>query len=536
MTLPLMCSERLHTMPSQATATDTSADQPRTSLARALILAAALIWCIYWFVHAWRYWEDDAYIHLEFARSLSAGRGFAFNGHVVAGDTAPMWVFLLVAMHSLIHDWLIAGKVLTVLGVVLGLSGAYAFARSLAAAMLPSVAGAAYLPAALVLLIVANPYFCYWSFSGMEPIAASGVACFAVLAATRGQPSAKTFLAACLLAGIAPLMRPEMLFLTALLALPLLGQWRRLAASPATLGTFAAGLFLLVAPLVSWSLYSRHAFGHLIPNTNAAKRAGPADSVVLHLLNIYSLGLPLILIAFIAAAVYFLVRPTSVRRSIQAAFASAFTRSTPSDSRSLPLAGWIFLLWPAIATVFYVADHTYVQTRYILVAAPSLIIVIVIAALAVLPRAAHALYVSALIWSVAVSVIVVRPFLRNKGANCDATRDIALYIRDRIPPDAPVADYSIGEIAFVSQHPIVDTGGITRPGAIPYLNGPPEAMLRWARSEGAQYTISSGAPEPGAVVVYTVNVPFIGWSLHPSLYSTSGPVSLWRLPPSVLQP
>ena len=25
------------------------------------------------------YWEDDAWIHLEFARSVSQGRGFAFN-------------------------------------------------------------------------------------------------------------------------------------------------------------------------------------------------------------------------------------------------------------------------------------------------------------------------------------------------------------------------------------------------------------------------------------------------------------------------
>ena len=83
-------------------------------IASALLLV--LLWCIYWFVHAWHYWEDDAYIHLEFARSLAAGRGFAFNGRVVAGDTAPLWVFLLAAMHALVPGWLVAGKVLTALG------------------------------------------------------------------------------------------------------------------------------------------------------------------------------------------------------------------------------------------------------------------------------------------------------------------------------------------------------------------------------------------------------------------------------------
>ena len=201
-------------------------------IASALLLALTLLWCLYWFVHSWHYWEDDAFIHLEFARSLAAGRGFAFNGRVVAGDTAPLWVFLLAATHTLIPDWLVAGKLLTLLGAALGLTGAYAFARTPRQPPPPPGPDAALFPAALLLLIAANPYFCYWVFSGMEPLAASGLAFFAVLAATRAQPSTKTLLAACLLAGLAPLLRPEMAFLTALLLLPLLAQWRRLPGNP----------------------------------------------------------------------------------------------------------------------------------------------------------------------------------------------------------------------------------------------------------------------------------------------------------------
>ena len=59
-----------------------------------------------------------------------------------------------------------------------------------------------------------------------RPLAASGLAFFAVLAATQAQPSIKSLLAACLLAGIMPLLRPEMIFLSALLLLPLFAQWR----------------------------------------------------------------------------------------------------------------------------------------------------------------------------------------------------------------------------------------------------------------------------------------------------------------------
>ena len=180
--------------------TPSPADTPprfHQSVAIKLLLAAPGLWCLYWFVHAWPYWEDDAYIHLEFARSLAAGQGFAFNGRIVAGDTAPLWVFLLAGLHTLIPDWLVAGKVLTVLGAGLGLSGFYAFARSLVWSR-TQPPGAAIFPAAMVLLIVVNPYFCYWAFSGMEPVAAAGLACWAVLVATtRGRPPGPSSRAAC---------------------------------------------------------------------------------------------------------------------------------------------------------------------------------------------------------------------------------------------------------------------------------------------------------------------------------------------------
>ena len=505
-------------------------------IASALLLALTLLWCLYWFVHSWHYWEDDAFIHLEFARSLAAGRGFAFNGRVVAGDTAPLWVFLLAATHTLIPDWLVTGKVLTLLGAALGLTGAYAFARSLAKSLLPPGPHAALFPAALLLLIAANPYFCFWIFSGMEPVAASGLAFFAVLAATRAQPSAKTLLAACLLAGLAPLLRLEMTFLTALLILPLLAQWHRLPGnptSPSKLSAFIAGLLLLAAPLSLWALYSLHAFGHLLPNTNAAKRAGPAASVLHRLLSVNSLGFPLILCGLLAGILYLLLRPAAVRRSLQNAVSAAFNPPTPAaaqPSPSLPLAGWIVLLWPSIATLFYIANHTYVQTRYVLVTAPGLTLVILVLALQSAPRTGRLLYLAALAASLAVSVLTVRPLIRNKAIDCQTNKDLALFIHNHLPPGAPVVDYSIGEIAFFSQHPILDTSGITRPNVIPYLSAPPPALLLWARSQGAQYWIGN-RPTPDSILVYSVNQRFATWSLHPAIYATSSRIELWQLPP-----
>jgi len=497
-----------------------------------LLLSVAALWCLYWFVHAWGYWEDDAYIHLEFARSVAAGKGFAFNGHVVAGDTAPLWVFLLAGMHTLIPNWLVAGKTLTVLGAGFGLSGAYAYARRLAGTMIPSSYVAEIFPAAVVLLIVANPYTSYWIFSGMEPLAASGLAFWAMLAATRARPTTASLLSASLLAGLAPLLRPEMIFFTALLALPLLGQWCRLtdaAGTRAKLGTLVAGLLLIAGPVVLWSLYSLHAFGHLLPNTNAAKRAGPDNSVVYHLISIYSAGLPLIVFGVVAGGGYLLLRFGGVWHSLRSAIDAAFTRSATAKS-GFPLSGWIFILWPTIATFFYIANHTYVQTRYVLVTAPALTIVILLAVFTRSRRGGCVLYAVALIAALVVSGVIVRPFVRNKAINCAATHDLALYLRDRLPPNAPVAVYAIGEIAFVSQHPIIDTGGITRPGAIPYIGAPIESMLRWARSEGAQYFIGF-QPEPDAVHIYSVDERFGTWTTQPSLFSTSQPMELWKLAP-----
>jgi hypothetical protein len=510
-------------------------------IASALLLALGLLWCAYWFVHSWHYWEDDAYIHLEFARSLAAGRGFAFNGRVVAGDSAPLWVFLLAATHSLVPGWLVAGKLLTLLAAAPLLAGCYAFARRLASSMIPSRLDAALFPAALLLLIVANPYFCYWAFSGMESVAASGLAFCAVLAATRRQPTPWSFLAASLFAGIAPLLRPEMFFLSALLVLPLFGQWRRLPgnpSSPSKLTALVAGLFLAAAPLTLWSLYSLHAFGQMLPNTNAAKRAAPADSVVRHLLSIYAAGFPLILCGLAAGVLYLLLRPSAVRRSLHNAIAAAFRYPAGSASAAslqspgLPLAGWIFLLWPLIATLFYIANHTYVQTRYILVTAPGLTLVILGLALSLSPRTGRILYLAALVAALAVSVVDARPFVRNRAIDCQITQDLALYIRDRLPPGAPVAVQFIGEIAFLSQHPILDTGGITRPDAIPFFYAPPQAMLRWVRSQGAQYYLVGLQPQPGAILVYTNHIMFAAWTFHTALYSTSIPINLWKLPAS----
>ncbi len=513
-------------------------DRSSGRIASFALLAICALWCLYWFIHARGYWEDDAWIHLEFARSVSEGRGFAFNGHVVAGDTAPLWVFLLAGAHVLIPNWLAAGKALTVLGALFGLAGIYAFARRIAKKLLPAPSAAVF-PAALLLLVAVNPYICYWIFSGMEAVAAAGLACWAVLLATRERPTPQSFLAGCLLAGLGPLVRPEMTFLAALLALPLLGQWQRLRATPAVkFACLLAGLLLLSGPYLGWALYSLHAFGHLLPNTNAAKRAGPHESVLRRLIVVYATGLPVLLCGAAAGLVHLLAHPARVARSLRDAIASALTgAATPHSGAgggaspiSLPAEGWLFVLWILGSSVFYVANHTYVQTRYVLITAPGTSIVILALALSLWPRCGRIFYAITMAAAVGVSLVVVVPFVRNKAAACEAVRQIAHFMRDRLPPGAPVAVYAIGQIAFESQQPIIDTGGITRPDAIPYLNAPLSSMARWAQAQGAEYYVEAHPPLPGSVAVFRAQVPFSGWTLKTSQFALAYPIALWQLP------
>ncbi len=501
-------------------------DGSSAAFAVTVLLTLSILWCVLWFIHSWGYWEDDSFIHLEFARSLASGHGFAFNGSVVYGDTAPLWVMLLVGFHLLIDNWLVSGKVLAAFGTLFALSGVYVFSRRLTVTQPNSKL----FSAAMVLLLVLNPYFCYWSFSGMETITAAGIALWGVVAATSRPLTWNRFLLGCALAGVGPLLRPEMVFFTTILALILF--YRRLLA-PArepqplfkTLTGMTSGLVLLTGPTLAWALYALHTFGRVVPNTNAAKRAAPEESVILRLINVYSLGFPIIVCGLIAGVIYLALRSSRLRETFNS------IRQSPIFAAG----GWAFLLWTAITTVFYIVNHTHVQTRYVFVSAVGLSVVILAALFSLSSKIYRIALIACLVFALSTSLFSLWTFITNKNIYVEAVRQQSLQIHDQLPPDAPVAVYGIGEYAFFSQHPIIDTGGITRPGAIPYLSDTP-GMVKWIHSQGGAYYVSDDQPEPGATLVLSQRVPFMGWTFHHSLYSSFGHLNIWKLAPPATTP
>lgn len=494
----------------------------RSSQLVALLLALVAGWVVLWFAHTLGYWEDDAYIHLEFARSVSRGQGFAFNGHVVYGDTSPLWVWLLVGFHALIPNWMVAGKTLTAVAALFALSGVFAFARTLTRQL--DRAQSRLFAAAMLLVLVVNPYFGYWAFSGMEALAAAGLVCWGLVAVSGNsiaEPiTPRPFLLGCLCAGLAPLLRPEMGFFTILLGILLFLRWVNspFAFAP-KLRLFFAGFALVAVPGISWAVYAVHAFGSVLPNTNAAKRAGPDDSVLRHLAQIYAFGFPLVLLGVLLLLGWL-------------AFGRKLRTHVPLEAvgTALNAGGWLLFLWTAVNSLFYVVDHTYVQTRYIFVTAPVLTVALLAIGRKLWPRLYLAGVVFGVVFGVCISLLATWPLIRNKvGVDRDYAA-LAAFLKT-LPPNDPVAHYSIGEAAFLSEHPIIDLGGITRPGIIPFLwDVADNRRIWWAHEQGARYEVLDSSPEPGSILVWSRMIPATGWYLIPHRYQAKDSLRVWKLP------
>jgi hypothetical protein len=283
---------------------------------------------------------------------------------------------------------------------------------------------------------------------------------------------------------------------------------------------------LLAAPTALWALYALRTFGSVLPNTDAAKRATPGDSIVQQLGRVYAFGYPVTLVALGLLAVALLWRELRGRDA-----------RPPADGLAgrlagmLPPAGWLLLGWSAITAAFYVANHTYVQTRYIFITAPGLTVAVFALAARRWPGLYRGMVPVALAFGVTLSALSTWPLVRNKVSIDCAYAELAERLR-ALPPAAPVAVYSIGEQAFLSGHPLIDTGGITRPGILPYLfDADDRRRMDWIRSQGAQYVVVDHRPAPGATLLWSRALPITGWYFRHSRYGLTEQIQLWKLPP-----
>ncbi|MGW6692788.1 flagellar motor control protein ZomB [Rhodococcus sp. NPDC054953] len=259
----------------------------------------------------WGAWErrwiaDDGLIVLRTVRNLLAGNGPVFNaGERVEANTSTLWTYLIYAFGwvtqiRLEYVVLTLALVLSVAAVVLAMVGTGTLWRGAGqrgrSAGSAAAAGTLLLPAG-ALAYVAVPPARDFATSGLESsLVIFWIALLWLLMVqwSRRTPTPGRVLVLAFLAGLGPLVRPEMVVLAALVLLMLVlspGTWRLRAAIVAVAGA---------AP-VGYQIWRMGYYGLPYPNTAVSKDAGGAKwsqglTYLWNLVGPYWLWLPLLVI------------------------------------------------------------------------------------------------------------------------------------------------------------------------------------------------------------------------------------------------
>lgn len=237
---------------------------PSPALARALVWTGCLLLALVFVKNAWVC--EDAYINFRSLDQLFAGNGPIWNPHArVQVYTSVLWYWMSAALALLYRDYFI---------VVLLLS---AFCGWLATRFTLALVGQGALFLLLAIIFVCSRSLSDYSSSGLEnPLAYALLAAFVyyILQVTAGEHSdsqrQRAWSSLCLVTGIAPLVRHDLVLL---LAIPFgYVAWHAIRQRDLPLGR--QQWLLLLGPLLVWSSFSLLYYGYPFPNTAYAKLGG----------------------------------------------------------------------------------------------------------------------------------------------------------------------------------------------------------------------------------------------------------------------
>jgi len=408
---------------------------------------------------------DDSWIHLRFAQSLAAGRGFGVNpGEPVAGSTAPLWTLLLAGVMALGVPGLAATKTLGVLAYAL--TGLLARRLALALGLGPGPALAA------GVAVVGLGRLAWGALSGMEVPLAAALVAGAALLVVRACPHAA---AACL--GLATLARPE----AALVA----GLHVAGAGGPRAALARAVLVALPLAPAVAFNVAT---VGRLVPATAAAKVEG---GVLGYLVGVRE--------------------PWGAAASRALGYLAEWGRQLWDDHWGLPALaaaglvvvrrgplrwlGWALLLHPlAMALLAPYRGPAFQTGRYSSHLLPLAVVLALAglgALLAALPGRAG---LRAGLWGV-LALGLVLPLGPASGAYAWGVQNInamqvhlGRWVARHTPPGARLAVNDIGAITYFGDRPIVDLMGLATPAIIPYRRRP-DGVLRYLEQACPDYLV-----------------------------------------------
>jgi len=404
------------------------------------------------------YLIDDAYIHLTFARNLSEGHGFSFNSdEPTYGVSAPLWTLFLAILSLPFGAHPVLAKISSILFGILTIPLIFRLTRRIGLTQASA--------ACVAVAWSVNVWLVRWSASGMESSLALVLLILAFDAQHRRRASAAIWL------GLSALARLELVIFLPILAFD---KW---VGRGARKGIEFLGIFLLV--FLPWNIYAWQSFGTIIPNPARIKSdtlLPPLSEIVFNTIRIGGIFLISSFWEIVAIAVILLVSWRMIRRR----------KTAPApDSASDSLAGGtgqsgartllLLCTWLILPPLFYLSRGIFVQSRYIVISVPPLLLLCFY--LFDLAEQRHGAFVRKPIRHILVAVIILQnlimtfvvthPHARAFRQTTDALTELSIYIRDHTPPGSSVAVGDVGLIGFYSHRYVIDVEGLITHQVIP---------------------------------------------------------------------
>jgi hypothetical protein len=432
----------------------------------ALTLAGVLLLALALLTPYRGYLTDDTFIHLQFAKHLVQGQGFAFNaGEPTYGATSPLWVGLLAAAGALAPGLVSAPRDPAAMPWLASVAKLYGVAFTLLAVLLlvrlaRRIGWDPGTSLALGALLALHAWSARWAVSGMETPLAVACVVGALLLLARSLLEGRGAFPAGLVLGIGALVRPE-LHLFALLAIGVLA-WACHGGSSRRVLAAAVGWALVVIP---WEAVAFAMFHRLLPNTAAAKAGAWLDAA--QALSALRSSIHIILAADALPVTLFV---------LVVAVGSPATALPPARGRR---AFWLLAaIWPAALVLALTAAGTQVVSRYLLPAVPCLLLLGVASLRWLIARNAPrrgapalaallALYAGQNLY-VTLRVAAPSAVEHTRGLRASLVA-IGIWARDATPRDAAFAVADIGAFGYYSERRVLDLFGLVTPAMAPLV-------------------------------------------------------------------
>ncbi|MGC9467692.1 MAG: hypothetical protein ACP5HS_03810 [Anaerolineae bacterium] len=417
-------------------------------------------------VPLWTAWNqhtrlnDDTYITLTYAKNLAAGRGFVYN-HPPAtlGTTTPLLTLVLAGLGALFPhvDLSLIAVVFTTLCWIGILWVFYLFRRTWNISDSQALI--------IALLLVSDGWI---AFLGME---AYLFAFLLVLSFSLWH--ARFVFAAGLMTGLLFLTRGEGVLIYIILSWMLLYQalvgarTRRGQSWFSGMSRLSAGFAL---PVVTWSIYAYQTFGHVLPNTLAAKRAQGQDKELAFLHRLVSEWMP-------CWGARFQIMGFSLKGLWWVLLVLGVVVILIGRRRWLVFIGWT-LAYILGYTVLRVSPYWWYQFPVHFVAQ-----IMVAWGLGYLLKTISSFHswkhsalhtVLPLAVAGAASCVMLIPAIKaplryDGDARAESYLGLSRWIRDNTDPQDSVAYAEIGYIGYYTPNRIVDLLGLVMPDVVPYV-------------------------------------------------------------------